>query len=455
MIRTLHALFAVSLLLGCDDGRALGLHNDAALPEGDDAGGAAVAVLPARFDADDAAWSVPTRAPDGYDALAGAGWASVDLDGDGAIDLVSTSTDGRAVFGATGAPYWDVHRNEGDGFARDAYRWAVPHAPGGGLAAIAGAFWSLVDMDGDARPDLVWTADPDTDEVLGAGGSAHWRVHRNEGAGFAAEPFLWPVPRASDIARGYARTAGQTYALVDVDGDRRPDLVVTASAIDRGIFGRGSSPHWRVHRNLGDGFAPEPASWPVPADHFATIAAVGWALVDWDGDGRVDLVWTQESGQLFGLAESPHWKVFRNEGDGFAAAPANVSIPAPSSLERGFDRVADAGWALVDLDLDRRPDLVWARDPGTGAVHGFGASPHWQVFLNRGDRLDDAPARVAVPGPTELARGFDAVASDRWALLQLDGRGALEIVWTRASSAQRVFGFEASPHWRVFLAVGG
>ena len=465
--RRLGLLLALLTLAGCDGGRTSPRPDgaiptsDGAVPTSDGGPGAVPAGAPLRFDATDAAWPVPARSGGGYDTSNGAGWATVDLDGDGAPELVSTADATGGVHGGGSAPHWEVYRNEGAGFAAAPFLWPVPAAPGltGGFRATAGRSWALVDLDGDGRPDLVWTGDPASGAVFGNGAAPHWQVYRNEGTGFAAAPFRWSVPAADDLAQGYAATSGRTYALVDLDGDHLPDLVITAAAATGDVLGNGSSPRWSVHRNLGDRFASDPAAWPVPAASsldrgFFAVGDVGWALLDFDGDERVDLVWTRDParGEVFGRGASAHWKVFRNGGNGFDPNAANVAVPDPASVTQGFDRVTADGWALLDLDADQRPDLVWTRDPDTGAVHGFGASPYWQVFLNRGDHLEATPARLAVPAPAELPRGFDAVGSDSWSTLDLDGRGAPELVWTRPAAGHPVFGVDASPHWRVFLA---
>jgi hypothetical protein len=50
-------------------------------------------------------------------------------------------------------------------------------------------FFALTDIDGDKLPDLVITGDDDA--VVG---TTLWKVHRNTGTGFAAQPIDWADP---------------------------------------------------------------------------------------------------------------------------------------------------------------------------------------------------------------------------------------------------------------------
>ncbi|NOU29045.1 MAG: hypothetical protein HOO96_14180, partial [Polyangiaceae bacterium] len=61
-------------------------------------------------------WTLPALGTtEGYDQIAGydgnTEWVTLDIDGDGKIDLVNTATlaDGK-VWGGDGAAYWKVHR---------------------------------------------------------------------------------------------------------------------------------------------------------------------------------------------------------------------------------------------------------------------------------------------------------------------------------------------------------
>ncbi len=144
-------------------------------------------------------WPVPDSGHiDGFDSATGGGagrqWVTLDLDGDGKPDLVQTSIpSANKVWGAgTSSPYWKLYRNLGAGFATTATNFAVPDGGADGFFAITSGssnrYWTLLDLDGDARLDLVQTADPATGDVWGAaplqrGGTGksstpYWKVFR-------------------------------------------------------------------------------------------------------------------------------------------------------------------------------------------------------------------------------------------------------------------------------------
>src|SRR5690606_36284753 len=81
--------------------------------------------------------------------------------------------------------------------------------------------YELRDMTGDRQPDLLVTAACDDASI----GPLAWRVYVNEGTRFSVDPirFVLPLPRPPSCA---------TVALVDMDGDFRPDLVTTQSCED-------------------------------------------------------------------------------------------------------------------------------------------------------------------------------------------------------------------------------
>ncbi len=189
-------------------------------------------------------WFSPASVPDG-DAATGEFWqgeavALGDLDGDGDLDLVvGREAVGYRTDGAGKAhlvPAIRILRNEGSGaFAEDTAGFldedlfSAPSA-----ATILGArAVSLADLDGDGSLDLLLTsremAVSDSGNgkgprgLLPAGRRTATRVLLNDGAGRLSDATAdrVPPPVGGDLLPGDA------LALRDLDGDGRPDLVIS------------------------------------------------------------------------------------------------------------------------------------------------------------------------------------------------------------------------------------
>ncbi len=395
-------------------------------------------------------WSVPEGgAPDGQGFWNTAGvdgnpggqaWALADLDGDRRLELVVTAreTNGRLqAWGRPGQPrYWQVYRNTGDGFAEDPTGWSVPEggAPdgqgfwtfGGADGNPGGQAWSSADLTGDGRPDLVVTG-REVNGRLQAWGRPdqprYWQVYRNTGDGFAEDPEGWSLPAGGapdgqgfwSLAGQDANPGGQAWTLADLDGDGRQDLVVTARVVGDQLQAWGrpdQARYWQVYRNTGDGFAEDPTGWSLPdgggaegQGFFTTSGLDGnpggqaWVTMDLNGDRRPELVVTArvvgDRLQTWGRPDQPrYWQVYANTGEGFADEPTGWSVPDGGGAEgQGFWYVggADANpegqaWNTLDLNADRRPDLVVTARVVGGRLDTWGRPDQpraWRVFLNR------------------------------------------------------------------------
>ncbi|CAN5899494.1 hypothetical protein BH11MYX4_BH11MYX4_67110 [soil metagenome] len=284
---------------------------DGSAPQGPDA--STLEGPPAtHFASSPASWAVPSlgREP-GFWLMSTGIWATVDIDGDGLPDLVSTAGGGdpasSPVWGGDGAAYWKVHRNTGRGFDKAATSWHVPSIGTTlGVKSVGSTFWSLLDLNGDHRPDLVYTSDADGDpsnpNVWGGDGAAYWKVYLNTGNGFAATATSWPVP-ALGGAPGFWLASAIIWSTFDLDGDGLPDLVSTAGGggdpAHPPVWGGDGAAYWKVYRNTGSGFARTAASWPVPSIGTSLgVKGAGstfWATLDLDGDHRPELVYTSDA----------------------------------------------------------------------------------------------------------------------------------------------------------------
>ena len=245
--------------------------------------------------------------------------------------------------------------------------------PGSGVAVL--------DFDGDG------------DEDLFSGDGVRSILYENDGAG----RFTDVTTRAglgSSEGRGVASTG---VAAGDVDGDGKPDLVVTDS------FGPA-----RFFRNLGGGaFGEATAGSGIRVPRNARSAAFS----DVDGDGDLDL-FVCVTGDYYRQMPDPPYDaedggsnlLFVNDGHGRfrdASAEWGVSGPKRWSLSSLFG----------DFDGDGRPDLVVTND--------FGLK---NLYRNDGGRrFEDVTSRAGV---SDRAYGMSGAWGD------FDGDGRLDLYTT-------------------------
>jgi hypothetical protein len=266
----------------------------------------------------------------------------------------------------------------------------------------------VLDLDGDAKPDLVVTDSCDTQGV----GHTHWKVYKNTGSGFAGTPTTWSLPTGvaswddwmdqtqEEGTFGCATNYFRAQVL-DIDGDAKPDLLVTDSCDTQGV----GHTHWKVYKNTGSGFAGTPtpfalptgvASWDDWMDQTQEEGPFSCAtnyfraqVLDTDGDAKPDLLVT-DSCDTQGAGHT-HWKVYKNTGSGFSGTPITFALPTGvASWDDWMDQTQEEGpfscatnyfrAQVLDLDGDAKPDLVVTDSCDTqGAGH-----THWKLFANTG-----------------------------------------------------------------------
>ena len=372
----------------------------------------------------------------------------------------------------------------GSGFAATARSWSVPSLSGirsGAFTtnrAYGYEFWNVLDMNGDGKPDLVWTSQATTRTPWGDASSPHWKVFLNNGSGFSSSPTNWSVPVLSGIRSG-AFTTNRAYGyefwnVLDMNGDGKPDLVWTSRTTARAPWGDASGPHWKVYLNTGSGFSKSPITWSVPvfsgikSGVFTTNRAYGyefWNLLDINGDGKPDLVWTSRTTTRtpWGDASGPYWKVYLNTGSGFAKSPQNWVLPVLSGIKSGaFTTNRAYGyefWNLLDMNGDRKPDLVWTSRTTTRAPWGDASSPYWKVYLNNGRGFSTNPSSWVLPVLSGIKSGAfttnRAYGYEFWNTFDLNGDGKPDLIWTSQTSKRIPWGTPSKPVWKVFLNSGG
>jgi hypothetical protein len=302
-----------------------------------------------------------------------------DYDGDGDLDV---------FIGVDGGPS-ALYRNDGDWRFTEVAAKAGADAPGARvLTAAAG------DIDGDGDLDLylgTWNAD-----APGHGdGTADNLLLRNDGGAFT------DVTAAAGVACHGWSTLGLAFADLDGDGDQ--DLMVANDFFPACLF-----------ENRGDGTFDEVAE--AAGVSGGAFNGMGVAVGDLDGDLDLDIMVTDDE-----VADDSRGNaVYLNRGGpGLAFDSAAIELGLDGVQTLGVDWLVCWGVGLVDLDLDgdldvhvathgQRSELVWRNDAGT-------FTPERALMA----ALADMDARGTAYGDLDGDGDLDAVVARRGAGLQI------------------------------------
>ncbi|MCP5195964.1 MAG: VCBS repeat-containing protein [Gammaproteobacteria bacterium] len=372
---------------------------------------------------------------------------SADVNADGRPDLVVMDA---------GLPYVTparqgnlrVYLNQGGG----GFQAAEVLAGGGYFDALA-----IGDINGDHRPDIIATI-----EQGSVGNLDTLLVFLGIGDGHFQAPLTLSLPD----------TFLQSIVIGDFDSDDKPDLLVggccgqvyTYFLQGRGngqFDNRGSLPLGVSTRAMsvtdfnGDG-RPDVAAWresyvAVFLSTATVASTAGDALIlsgDYNGDGKADLVWrNQSTGQVYGMLldgfsiqqqglfyQEPNtaWRIVQNgdlDGDGqdeliwWNAQTGQVYRMPMSGLGIAGGALVyqetNTAWRVVavgDLNGDGRDDLIWWNDQ-TGQVYG-----------------------MLMQGATITAQGLIyQEANTAWRILaarDFTGDGKADLLWRNQSTGQ-------------------
>ncbi|MBK6920729.1 MAG: hypothetical protein IPH07_25255 [Deltaproteobacteria bacterium] len=414
-------------------------------------------------------------------------YTTIDLTGDGALDLVVTSACDDAD---VGTDLWLVYAGGVDGFADDAAVWSLPtptanvqYEPftqlGGSTYCVgqdsADFSYTTTDLTGDGIVDLVVTSACDAGDV----GTDVWLVYAGGADGFADDAALWslPTPTVSVQYEPFTQLGGNTYCVgqdsadfsyttTDLTGDGIVDLVVT-SACDAGDVGTNA---WLVYAGGADGFADDAALWSLPTptvnvqyEPFTQLggntycvgqdsADFSYTTTDLTGDGIVDLVVTSACDA--GDVGTDVWLVYAGGADGFADDAALWSLPMPtvSVQYEPFTQLggntycvgqdsADFHYVTTDLNADGALDLVVTSACDAGDV----GADLWLVYDGVAGGFADEPSVWMLPQPivdvqyepyTQLGGATYCVGQDsadfHYASVDLNGDRILDLVVTSA-----------------------
>jgi len=333
-----------------------------------------------------------------------------DLDGDGLLDVVTSTFDPRGPL--------SFRRNRGDGTFEDRSAAARTDDQLGGLNVIA------ADYDNDGRRDLL--------VLRGAwllrDGEIRNSLLRNQPDG----TFL-DVTRAAGLAEPGRPTQAAVWADFDNDGDL--DLYVGNESSEEFEPGAGDYPS-QLFRNDGNGrFSEIAAAAGVTNDRYCKGVAAG----DYDDDGDMDLY----------VSNVGRNRLYRNDGAlKFTDVAARAGVIEP--VERSF-----APW-FFDYDNDGRLDLWVGAYQATVAdiAAEYIGRPHRgrlpRLYHNEGGgRFSDVTARAGLAHVyLPMGANFGDLDNDGWldiylgtgepdyralmpnVMLRNDGRGRFQDVTT-------------------------
>ncbi len=258
-------------------------------------------------------------------------WTVMNLTGSVVPDLVLSSDKLATVtaWDSPSDPNWHVHVGATDGYGTST-KWTLPtHEDDNGFFATSKTgFWDTMDLNGRGALELVQTKPfPDGEAPFEESGSTYWKLFPSSTAmpGFSKPNESWLVPNGSTVFDTMNKASTREYwTTMDLNGDSILDLVHTTNpaTADSSVWGEAGSRHWKVYLGGSSGFSESPISWAVPDSgtsrgFYATTESSGpgkWLTIDIDGDGKVDLVQTEdpETGKVWGSdTNEAHWRVYR------------------------------------------------------------------------------------------------------------------------------------------------
>ena len=335
-----------------------------------------------------------------YASINNSGYVTLtDLDGDGNLDIYTGLANAGLFSGddsLNASAY--VLMGNGDGTFVGA---AQAQGPYNGT--------NLGDVNGDGVPDLI-TNGPVNSPV------ATFTVQLGNGKGGFTTASTFTAPSAFTL-NGYtfataAGVAASTYAVADINGDGKADLVF----VDNGLTALGTGfpiqyPYAVYFTALsnGDGTFQMPVAHAFPQIAAAsgfdnTLTVTGLQIADVNHDGKNDLVFSySETGGGTGVnAYSQGLGVLLGTGGGAFSTTAILTSTYSSNTAPSTAFVPTVV-STADLNGDNKPDLI-VNAPGTSIVN-FQLQTLLEVYVGNGDGTFQAAHHADHGGPVRIAGG--------------------------------------------------
>jgi hypothetical protein len=340
--------------------------------------------------------------------------AASDLDGDGNLDLWIGSGDSGVFLGDQfGINEGYALMGNGDGTFQGA-----PVLP----FVYTGS--NLADLNGDKNLDAV-----------GANADGSFTSYLGDGKGaFKSHSTLITFPSSS----GAQQSLGiDTFALGDINGDGKPDLLFITSN-DLAVSVSNGTPG--IYYALGDGAGGfgTPTFYAVPSTLAASDIDINWTIynlhvADLNGDGKADIIYNYSTTSSSANTIYFGSVVQLSKGDGTFGAPQ--VIPYRSEVFSSVSNPMESSYVtqVADLNNDGKPDLIFLAQSTTidSTLSTYVAGI--QVALGKGDGTFSSATPVT--GPHAMGQNFIDQVAPSITVADMNGDGVPDIVALGASSA--------------------
>jgi hypothetical protein len=297
-------------------------------------------------------WNLPNVESNEMDmnVILSAFYGLYDMNGDGKLDLVDSRDNFSNSVWLNGAQrFWKVYLNNGSAFSTSETQWNLPNVESSemDMNVVGNGNFALIDMNGDAKLDLVDAEDNFTNEVWINGAQRYWKVYTNNGTAFSVAPINWNIPNVESAAADMSSIFTAFYGLFDINGDGYPDLVDTKDNFSGSVWLNGAQRFWKVYLNQGSSFNTSEIQWNIPNVESAemdmnVIGNSFFAPVDMNGDGLLDLVDARDnfSGNVWENGAQRYWKVYANINVGMRTSSEELTLalfPNPSTGTIGIN----------------------------------------------------------------------------------------------------------------------
>ncbi len=223
---------------------------------------------------------------------------AADLDGDGKNDLVVTNLNGG------GEAEISIYRNISS-FGNISFSPKIAFATGAGAIGV-----DVGDLDSDGKPDIVVTSS----------NAGIYSIFKNTSS-------IGNITLATRQDMPYYR--GDEVVISDMDGDNKPDIVLTNTINNTIVVQRNTSTPEMISFEYGVSFAT--GSYPTKI-----------ALGDFDGDNKKDVAVVNYAGKSISILR-------------------NTSVPGALSFDAAVNYALETNPSNItaaDLDGDGKPDLI-------------------------------------------------------------------------------------------------